>query len=288
LSDAESAIELCANSFNKENYAECFKTADDYLWKTEERFNEKIFVLMYYRGISLDKFGERENYNEALRSFATLLEKHIRSPETFDKLKIEHVRKKCSKYYYLDSKIDEMSCRAAYCSGLSHYLLKDYEGAIYFFERYLNIIQLVGKMSEREHLEYTTIKTLHYNGLSHMNLEQHVEAINSFLSEIKQIEVGHYATGSYLALFNTGLNYLILEKKYDALYYFSESLFHLNAQPVRSLEKFDLDLITINLDDIEYEEYDTLRHIAIVYGLIGKYDKAISLYTKLQRNSITI
>jgi tetratricopeptide (TPR) repeat protein len=188
----------------------------------------------------------------------------------------------CSKFYYQDGKIDEMNCRATYCLGLSHYINGDYNGAIYFFERYLHIVQLVKEISEREFLEYTTIKTLHYKGRSHMRLEQHTEAINCFLSELKQIEICEYARGIYYVLFNIGLSYIRLEQNEDALYYFNESRMHLNTQPIQSLDKFDLDLITIKPEDIEYEEDDILRHIAIVYGLEGDNDRAISLYTRIK------
>jgi tetratricopeptide (TPR) repeat protein len=272
----------CFISFNNGKYGECWYAAFNYLWGASGEFNETVFDVMYYKGLSSDKLGKRIDSIDALKDFAILLQKYLYSPNIFDKIKIENVMEICSKYYYSGSKVDEMYCRATYCLGLSHFIRKDYDSAIYFFERYLHIIQLVKEIPERENLEYTTIKTLHFKGLSHLRSEQHNDAIISFLSELKQIEARHYATGSYRALFNIGLSYLRLEQHTDALYHFNESLMHLNTELTKPLEKFEVDLIIIKLDDIEYEENDTLRHIAILYGILGKGDKAISLYTRIK------
>lgn len=272
----------------KGNYLEVIKEANRYLDRNrDEMITPEIYGVIYLKGLAqlwTGKSTSESSYlNEALKTFSILLQQHSDSPNKIDpnKFFVGEIQKNCSSLYYAAGRADEVNCNAAYCLGLVNYIAGNWKSALHYFNGYLDLVHLVSDEKERDSLRYTTIKALHYKGRTHMNLEQHNEAIYTFLSCLKQIEIDGYGRGSYPVLFNIGLSYYRMEFYQDALYYFNEALLHLNNKPLR-LDSFEKDLVTVKPENLEYEQDDTRRHVALVYSLLGDTEKAISLNIRIR------
>jgi tetratricopeptide (TPR) repeat protein len=274
------SLEACLFLYRDGKYQEYISCLEKYLQDVENvDVDKSIFDALHYLCKAYEA-NDPKNLTTVIRKYELL----IKLSEKFAKEDIDEtlnsISAHCEKIIKENTSYSEAKTRALYCIGLICYERQMYVQAKSNFDEYIHSLNHLSS-DEKSHVIYTTIKALYHKGATHVELKEFYESINTYESMLKVLDENNYCKGNYRALYNIGMCYFLLRENQESLKYLRESLLYINTPRVQ-LDKFEHNLINIDKTEVEFNEDDTLRTIAIVYKMLGNFEEAIRLNEKIK------